>query len=65
VHQEDGKRYVFQVVDNKLRRKLIETSISNLTSIEVTGGIPEGAIVALGSLNGQPLNDGIKVNPHK
>jgi HlyD family secretion protein len=65
VHQEDGKRYVFQVVGNKLRKKDIETSISNLTSIEVTGGIPEGAIVALGSLNGQPLNDGVKVNPQK
>ncbi len=62
VHQEDGKRYVFQVIDNKLRRKDIETSISNLTSIEVTSGLPEGAIVALGSLNGQPLIEGVKVN---
>jgi HlyD family secretion protein len=65
VHQEDGKRYVFQVVDNKLRRKDIETSISNLTSIEVTGGIPEGAIVALGSLTGQPLQDGTQVKLQK
>jgi HlyD family secretion protein len=65
VHQEDGKRYVFQVVDNKLRRKDIETSISNLTSIEVTGGIPEGAIVALGSLTGQPLKDGTQVQLQK
>jgi HlyD family secretion protein len=65
VHQEDGKRYVFQVVDNKLRRKDIETSISNLTSIEVNGGIPEGAIVALGSLTGQPLQDGTQVKLQK
>jgi HlyD family secretion protein len=65
VHQEDGKRYVFQVIDNKLKRKDIETSISNLTSIEVTSGIPEGAIVALGSLNAQPLIEGVKVNPQK
>jgi HlyD family secretion protein len=65
VHQEDGKRYVFQVVDNKLQRKDIETSISNLTSIEITSGVPEGAVVALGSLNGQPLVDGIKVKPQK
>jgi HlyD family secretion protein len=61
VHQEDGERYVFQVIDNKLRRKDIETSISNLTSIEVTSGISEGAIVALGSLTGQPLKDGLQV----
>jgi HlyD family secretion protein len=65
VHQEDGRRYVFQVIDNKLRQKVIETSISNLTSVEVTGGIPEGAIVALGSLTGQPLQDGIKVKLQK
>lgn len=65
VHQDDGKRYVFQVIDNKLRRKDIETSISNLTSIEVTGGLPEGAIVALGSLTGQPLQDGTQVKLQK
>src|SRR4051812_47172406 len=65
VHQEDGKRYVFQVVDNTLRKKDIETSISNLTSIEVNGGIPEGAIVALGSLTGRPLQDGTQVKLQK
>ncbi len=65
VHQEDGKRYVFQVIGDRLRRKDIETSISNLTSIELTGGIQEGAIVALQSLNGQYLHDGIKVKLQK
>jgi HlyD family secretion protein len=65
VHQEDGKRYVFQVVDDRLKRKDIETSISNLTSIEVTKGVQEGDIVALGSLNGQPLNDDAKVKLQK
>ena len=65
VHQEDGRRYVFQVVDDKLKRKDIETSISNLTSIEVTKGVQEGDIVALGSLNNQPLNDDVKVKLQK
>ena len=65
VHQEDGKRYVYLVVDDVLRQKDIETSISNLTSIEVTKGIREGDIVALGSLNNQPLNDGVKVKLQK
>jgi HlyD family secretion protein len=61
VHQDDGKRYVFQVVDNKLKRKNVETSLSNLTLIEIKSGLPDGAIVALGSLNGQPLRDGAVV----
>lgn len=65
VHQEDGRRYVFQVAGNELNRKDIETSISNLTSIEVTKGIQEGDIVALGSLNGQPLKEGIRVKIQK
>jgi HlyD family secretion protein len=65
VHQEDGKRYVFQVVDNKLKKKDIETSISNLTSIEVTSGLSQGDIVALGSLKGQPLTDGSSVSIEK
>lgn len=65
VHQEDGQSYVFQVVDNTLRRKNIETSISNLTSIQITRGVPEGAIVALGSLTGKPLKDGTKVKLQK
>jgi HlyD family secretion protein len=65
VHQEDGKRYVYQVVNDKLSRKDIETSISNLTSIEIASGIHEGAVVALGSLNGQPLVNGTKVKLQK
>ena len=63
VHQDDGKRYVFQVVSDKIKRKDVETSISNLTLIEVTGGIKEGDQLALGSLNGQPLRDGAPVKP--
>ncbi len=63
VHQDDGKRYVFQVVSDKIKRKDVETSISNLTFIEVTGGIKEGDQLALGSLNGQPLRDGAPVKP--
>jgi HlyD family secretion protein len=63
VHQDDGKRYVFQVVGDKIKRKDVETSISNLTLIEVTRGINEGDRIALGSLNGQPLRDGAVVKP--
>jgi HlyD family secretion protein len=61
VHQEDGKRYVFQVVGDRIRRKDVETSISNLTLIEITGGIKQGDHIAIGSMNGQPLRDGAAV----
>jgi len=64
VHQDDGTRYVFQVVgENKIKRKDVETSISNLTLIEIANGLRQGDQIALGSLNGQPLRDGAAVKP--
>ena len=58
VHQDDGHTFVYQVVDGKLQRTDIHTSISNLTRIEVTSGLSDGADVALSSMNGQPLRPG-------
>ena len=62
VHQEDGQRYVFQIVDGELRRRDVQTSIADLTRIEVTQGLEENAVVALGSTNGQVLRSGLPVN---
>ena len=39
VRQEDSKTYVYQIVNNELRQRYIQTSISNLTEVEVTGGL--------------------------
>ena len=61
VHQEDGKRYVLEVVNDQLFRRDVETSIANLTDIEVTKGLSDGSKVALGAYNNQPLHDGMKV----
>jgi len=61
LHQEDSTRYVYQIVDNELHRRDVSVSISNLTQVEVTGGIPENAVVALSPLNTKPLHDGLPV----
>ncbi len=61
VRLDDSQPYVFQIVDNQLRRRQIQTSISNLTQVEVTGGIPENALVALSSTNSKPLRNGLEV----
>jgi HlyD family secretion protein len=61
VHQEDTKSYVYQIVNNELQRRYVQTSISNLTQVEVTGGLSENALVALGSENSKPLRDGLTV----
>ena len=61
VRQEDSKAYVYEIVNNELQRRYIQTSISNLTQVEVTGGLPENALVALGPTNSKPLHNGLSV----
>jgi len=61
LHQEDSTKYVYQIVNNELHRRDVNISISNLTQVEVTGGIPENALVALSPLNPKPLHDGLAV----
>jgi HlyD family secretion protein len=61
VRQTDSKTYVFQVVNDQLQRREVQTSISNLTQVEVTSGIPDGAQVALTSINSKPLHNGLAV----
>ncbi|HZD32432.1 MAG TPA: efflux RND transporter periplasmic adaptor subunit [Candidatus Angelobacter sp.] len=65
VRQDTEGKYVYQIVDGKLKRRNVQTSISNLTRVEITSGIPDDAILALGALNMQPLRDGLPVkNPN-
>jgi HlyD family secretion protein len=61
VHQDDSKAYVYQIVNNELQRRDVQTSISNLTKVEVTAGLSENALVALGPLNSKPLRNGLAV----
>jgi HlyD family secretion protein len=61
VRQDDSKPYLFQIVDNELRRRDIATSISSLTLVEITSGVPEKALVALASTNSKPLHEGLVV----
>jgi HlyD family secretion protein len=61
IHQEDSKTYVYEIVNNELQRRYVQTAISNLTQVEVTGGLTENALIALGPLNSKPLHNGLSV----
>jgi HlyD family secretion protein len=61
LHEQDGKRYVYQIVDDKLRADEIQTGITSLTRVEVVKGLTEGASVALGAIGTQPLRSGMEV----
>jgi len=61
LRQDDSVPYVFQIVNNELHRTNVQTSLANLTKVEITGGLPENGVVAIGSTNNKPLRDGLTV----
>ena len=61
LRQDDSVPYVFLVVNHDLHRTPVQTSLSNLTKVEITGGLQESAVVAIGSTNNKPLRDGLSV----
>lgn len=63
VHQDNGRRYVYEIVKGELVKRYVETSISNLTRMEVTGGLSDNAEVAVASLSTQALREGLSVRP--
>jgi HlyD family secretion protein len=61
VRQDDSVPYVYEIVNNELQRRDVQTSVSNLTLVEVTSGISDSAEVALASVNSKPLHSGLPV----
>jgi hypothetical protein len=61
VHTDDTKLYVFRIVDSQLKRQPVEVSLQNLTRVEITAGLAEGAAVALPAEENKPLFDGAYV----
>jgi HlyD family secretion protein len=61
VRVDDSKPYVMQVVGHELKRRAVETSLSNLTQVEVTRGLSAKDVVAVGSPNGKPISEGTQV----
>jgi HlyD family secretion protein len=61
VHDVEGKRYVYKIEDEKLFAQEVQTGLSSLTRVEVLKGIPEGAVIALGAINAQPLRNGMDI----
>jgi HlyD family secretion protein len=61
VHDVNGKRYVYKIVDNKLQAQEVRIGISSLTRIEITQGLNEGEQIALGAVNAAALRTGMEV----
>ncbi len=62
VHQDaNGQRFVYSIDEGRLNRHDVQTGISNMTSIEITQGLADHALVALGALSNKPLHTGMEV----
>jgi HlyD family secretion protein len=55
IHQDAEGRYVFEVVSGELKRRDVQTGVSDLTRVEITSGLSDHAVVALGAINSQSL----------
>jgi len=61
VRNDDSKPYVLQIVGHELKRRDVETGLSNLTQVEITSGLSAKDVIAAASLNGKPMGDGTEV----
>jgi len=58
---KNGSRFVFRVENEELKRVPVDTAVSSLTRIEIAKGLREGDRVALASIFGHDLKEGMRV----
>ncbi len=61
LHSQNGKYYVYKVVNKELQKTFVTTGIINLTQVAILSGLKEGDLVATGTVNGQPLQEGMPI----
>jgi len=61
LHTDGQENYVYKVVDGRLRRTPVDVDMVTLTRVEITGGLSEGDVVALGATTEAELSDGLEV----
>jgi HlyD family secretion protein len=61
MHSENGKPFVYRVIDDKLVKTPVVTGTINLTQVAILSGLKNGDLVATGAVNGEPLQEGIPI----
>ena len=61
LHSENGKTYVYKVVDGGLKKSFVTIGTINLTQVAIHSGLQEGDMVATGTSSGQPLQEGVPI----
>jgi HlyD family secretion protein len=65
LHSENGKPYVYKVVGDSLVRTAVTIGTPNLTLAPILTGLTEGDVVATGTTNGTPLQEGVPIKEVK
>lgn len=61
LHSTGSQDFVYVVDREKLRRAPVKVGVNNLTAIQIVSGLGEGQTVAVGTVNGQPILDGVPI----
>jgi HlyD family secretion protein len=61
LHEQNGSYFVYKVVGNELQRVAVTIGPPNTTQVPILSGIQEGDVVATGTTNGQPLQEGVPI----
>ncbi|HVU46137.1 MAG TPA: efflux RND transporter periplasmic adaptor subunit [Terracidiphilus sp.] len=61
LHFENGKPYVYKIMDDQLQRTPVTTGAFNLMREAIVSGLKEGDWVATGTTNGQPLQEDMPI----
>lgn len=61
LHEQNGKYFVYKVDGDQLKRADITIGPPTLTQVPILSGLQEGDMVATGSINGQPLQEGVPI----
>jgi HlyD family secretion protein len=65
LHEENGKYFVFKLVNGELKRTTVTIGAPNLTEVPIVSGVTEGDSVATGTTNGQPLQEDIPIKEER
>jgi len=61
LHTENGKPFVYKVVNDELVRTPVTIGTLNLTQVAILSGLKDGDWVATGTSNGVPLQEGVPI----
>jgi HlyD family secretion protein len=61
LHEQNGSYFVYKVVGDELQRVAVTIGAPNTTQVPILTGLQDGDIVATGTSNGQPLQEGVPI----